>query len=113
MRGACARAVALALGVVSLNCSPAQTDAGAVDFVVTPANLSLGVAVADIAVSPNGARIWVSARTQGQVKEIDKATRAVVRIITTSGAPRGVAISPLDGTAVVANDSGWVDVIKP
>jgi DNA-binding beta-propeller fold protein YncE len=75
--------------------------------------IPVGVAAADIAVSPNGARIWVSARTQGQVKEIDKATRAIVRIITTSGAPRGVAISPLDGTAVVANDSGWVDVIKP
>lgn len=72
-----------------------------------------GVPIDDIAVSPNGARIWISARAQGLVEEIDKATHTIVRTVTTSGAPRGLAVSPLDGTAVVANDSGWVDVVKP
>ena len=79
----------------------------------TLATIPVGVPPADIDVSPSGARIWISARTQGQVKEIDQATRTIVRTVTTSGAPRGLAVSRLDGKAVVANDSGWVDVIKP
>lgn len=77
------------------------------------ATIPVGVPPADIDVSPTGTRIWVTARTAGQVKEIDQATRTVVRTVTTSGAPRGLAVSRLDGKAVVANDSGWVDVIKP
>jgi DNA-binding beta-propeller fold protein YncE len=44
---------------------------------------------------------------------IDRATRLVVRSVTTGGAPRALAVSPVDSTVVVANDSGWVDVIKP
>jgi YVTN family beta-propeller protein len=77
------------------------------------ATIPVGVPPADIDVSPSGTRIWISARTAGQVKEIDQATRAIIRTVTTSGAPRGLAVSRLDGKAVVANDSGWVDVIKP
>ena len=75
--------------------------------------ISVAVPAADIAVSPAGTRIWITARAMGQVEQIDKATHAVVRTITTSGAPRRIAVSPLDGSAVVANDSGWVDVVKP
>jgi hypothetical protein len=75
--------------------------------------IPIGVPADDIGVSPGGTQIWVSARTLGQVELIGRVSRSVLRTVTTSGAPRGLAVSPVDSTVVVANDSGWIDVVKP
>jgi hypothetical protein len=96
----------------------ADRTAGAVHFwdLINNADLAsvpVGTAPDDVGRSPDGSLVWVSARGLGRVMAIDRATRTIVRTIVTSGAPRGLAVSPVDGSVVVANDSGWVDVVKP
>jgi len=63
------------------------------------------------AVTPNGARVYVTNISQGTVSVIDTLTNTVVDTITVGERPLGIAITP-DGTrAYVANNSGTISVI--
>ena len=74
-------------------------------------SVSLGGAPFDLQLSPDKTKIWISVMTTGQVKVFDRVTRALSRTIATQGTPRRIAFAA-SGTTVVANESGWVDLVK-
>lgn len=82
--------------------------AGNADITSVP----VGAAPGGIGVTPDATLIWVSLRSLGLIKALDRTSRTVLRTLNPGGAPRGLGISPIDGTVVVANDSGWIDVMR-
>jgi YVTN family beta-propeller protein len=85
---------------------------------------SLGTAVR-LAVVPTGpsnvfgltvgggdAYLYGTLSPDGKVVVIDRAARAVVHTLATGGVPWQVAYDAATGYVVVANESGWVDVIR-
>ena len=76
------------------------------------ASVPLGGAPFDLQLSPDGTKIWISVTTTGEVKVFDRVSRTLLRTITTSGAPRRIGFDPQRGTAVVANEAGWVDIMQ-
>ncbi|MEO5816257.1 MAG: hypothetical protein ABIT20_13355 [Gemmatimonadaceae bacterium] len=65
-----------------------------------------------LAISPDDLQIYVAATNPGRVIVLDRATRSVVRVVNVGGVPRRVTFT-FDGLmALIANEGGWVDVIK-
>jgi len=58
--------------------------------------------------TPDGAQLYVTDPINGILYIIDRATLVVRTLFVVGGAPRNVAFSPDDGTAVVTNGAGWV-----
>ena len=79
--------------------------------VVTAASSATG-GLFGLALSPDGARLVGSRPGSGSVLFIDRATRAVLGSVATGGFPRRVAFDLLGSIVVVANESGWVDLIR-
>lgn len=65
-----------------------------------------------LALSPDGARLVGSRPLSGAVIFIDRSTRAVLGSVATGGFPRRVAFDLLGSIVAVANESGWVDLIR-
>ena len=72
-----------------------------------------------LALSPDNKQIYVSLSQGGAgcagggcVKVIDRATLAVIDTIQTGGVPRGIAFSRRGETAIIANESGWVNFVR-
>jgi hypothetical protein len=63
-----------------------------------------------LGLSPDGKFIYTA--QGGQVRIIDRVSRAVLRTVLTGGTPRRIAFDPVTGTAVISNESGWVDFVK-
>ena len=61
--------------------------------------------------SPDRSKIYVTLTFAGDVKVVDRLTRTVVRTIHVGGAPRRIGFTS-DGTAVIANESGYVTWVK-
>lgn len=72
----------------------------------------LGGSPFDLKLTPDGAQVWVGVRTSGEVRVFDRVTRALVVTIPTGGQPRRIAFDRRGTTAVVANESGWVDIVR-
>lgn len=91
-------------------------DAGEL-FVLDATNLSLlartsvGPDAFGLAMSPDGAQLYVTSPS-GRLTILDRATRAIVRRFDLGGIPRHVAFDRTGATAVIANEGGWVDVIR-
>ena len=64
-----------------------------------------------MALSPDGAKLWVSATLAGKVFTIDRATMTVSATYTVTGLPRRIAFTST-GIALVANEAGWLDVFR-
>ena len=75
--------------------------------ILTPSARPFGLAI-----SPDGVQVWVTSPSSGEVVTIDRATRAVQRMVSVNGVPRRIAFTPDGRTVVVANEGGWIDVIK-
>jgi YVTN family beta-propeller protein len=71
-----------------------------------------GVGTFGLAISPDGARVYVSAPTAGVVYVINPSTKAVVDTLETGGAPRRIAFSASGAEAVISNENGWVDFVN-
>jgi YVTN family beta-propeller protein len=73
---------------------------------------SIAVAAAyDVAVSPDGSRIYVSQYDEGTLSVIDATTNDIVSTIAVSGSPYAIAVTP-DGSRVYLTDfNGGVAVI--
>lgn len=65
-----------------------------------------------MALSPDGRTLLVSSSNTGTVAVIDAATLAVRRVLTTGGIPRRIAFSPNGRRAFIANENGWIDVLR-
>lgn len=78
---------------------------------VSSLNLGGGGFGASITPSPDRSKLWVTLTSTGDVKVIDRATRAVTRTIYVGGSPRRIAFTS-DGTAVIANEAGYVTWVK-
>ena len=66
---------------------------------------------AAITPSPDRTKLFVSLMWSGEVTVIDRATRAVTKTFYVGGTPRRMAFTA-NGTAVVANESGYVTWLK-
>ena len=65
-----------------------------------------------LALSPDGKALVGTRPGSGQVVVIDRVTRQLMNTVSTGGRPRRVAIDLLGSVAAVANESGWVDLIR-
>jgi YVTN family beta-propeller protein len=65
-----------------------------------------------LAQSPGGAVLYMTVPGLGQVLVIDRESGQVSRTISTGGQPRRVAFDLFGQTALVADESGWVHVIR-
>ena len=64
-----------------------------------------------LALTPDQSQMWMTQSLAGTVSVIDVATRSVVRTIPVSGLPRRIAFTADGSTAIVANESGSVQLI--
>ncbi len=65
-----------------------------------------------LAQSPGGVVLYMSVPGLGQVLVIDRESGQVSRTIITGGQPRRIAFDMFGETALVADESGWVHVIR-
>lgn len=65
-----------------------------------------------LALTPDASQLWVTATSTGYVTVIDCATRTVKKRIPVFGAPRHIVITADGTTAVVANEQGFVQLIR-
>ena len=63
-----------------------------------------------MAISPDGAQLYVTEPDHGLVRVYDRATMSDVGAITTGGSPREVLFDPSGATALVVTDQGVVFV---
>ena len=64
-----------------------------------------------MALTPNGTELYITVMWTGSVKVVNRATHSITRTYFVDGVPRRIGITS-DGTAVVANESGWVTWLK-
>lgn len=64
-----------------------------------------------LARSPDNAVLYVGLPQSGMVQIISRAGRRVVKTLQTGGTPRRIAFTSDSHRAVIANESGWVDVV--
>jgi len=66
-----------------------------------------------LAIAPDGARLYAGLADSGRVEVVDRATRTRVRLVGVGGTPREVRYDAAHARVLVANEGGWVDVLKP
>jgi len=65
-----------------------------------------------VGLGPDGTRLYASLTFDGKVQVVDRASRRVLQTITTGGAPRLMVADAARGLVVVANEAGWVDLLR-
>lgn len=65
-----------------------------------------------LALSADGTRLYVGLVFAGKVQVIDRASRASLGTLTTGGTPREIAVDAARSRVFVANEAGWVDIIR-
>ena len=65
-----------------------------------------------IALSPDEAHVYVSLSNAGKVQVVNLAARRVTLTLGVGGRPRRIAFDYHGGNAVVANEAGWVDLVR-
>jgi YVTN family beta-propeller protein len=66
----------------------------------------------DVAVTTDNAQVYVSTLADGQVYVFDRATRTLLGAIPTGGSARYIAFDAAGTTAVISNETGWVNFIR-
>ena len=104
--------------------SPDQTELYVADEIgnaLQVVNLTTGATVATVplesggeglSLSANGQKLYVGLVFAGKIVVVDRATRAITSTIVTGGMPREIAADPATQRVLVANQDGWVDVIR-
>jgi DNA-binding beta-propeller fold protein YncE len=64
-----------------------------------------------LARSPDDGVLYVGIPSKGEVQIVRRATRQVIKTLATGGVPRRIAFTADGRHAVIANASGWVDVV--
>jgi YVTN family beta-propeller protein len=65
-----------------------------------------------LALSADGTRLYVGLVFNGKVQVIDRASRTILGTIVTGGVPREIAVDAARSRVLVANEDGWVDIIR-
>src|SRR6266498_2460450 len=68
--------------------------------------------VDEVALTPDQAVVYASLRTAGQIAMVDAHTLECVGTLETGGLPRHIAFDRLGHVAIVANEAGWVDLVR-
>ncbi len=68
--------------------------------------------VNEVALTPDQHVVYASMRTAGRIALVDACTLACVGTVETGGLPRHIAFDALGRVAIVANEAGWVDVVR-
>jgi len=68
--------------------------------------------VVEMALTPDQAILYVSQRAAGRIAMINAHTLVTVGTLETGGLPRHIAFDRLGNVAIVANEAGWVDVVR-
>jgi len=76
------------------------------------ARLQFGSAAFGVALSPDDAVVYVSLLVAGDVVVIDGHTLEVVTTLHPGGRPRRIAFDGTGRQALIANEAGWVDVVR-
>jgi YVTN family beta-propeller protein len=95
----------------------AANEAGWVDvFQLGPVHqrgqIELGAAAFGLGLSPDEAVVYVTLLGAGTVAVIDRRTLRVNVVLATGGRPRRVACDVSGSLALVANEAGWVDLVR-
>lgn len=65
-----------------------------------------------MALSPDGSILWASTSLGGQLFRVNTSTMSVTASVTLGGTPQEVVYHAGSGNVFIANESGWVDVVK-
>jgi len=68
--------------------------------------------VDEVALTPDQAIVYASLRAAGRIAMVDAHTLVSVGTLETGGLPRHIAFDRLGSVAIVANEAGWVDVVR-
>jgi YVTN family beta-propeller protein len=74
--------------------------------------IPLGSPAFGLALSPDQAQLYVGLFHAGQVTILDTRCLRAIGALETGGRPRRIAFDPSGSTALVANEAGWVDIIR-
>ncbi len=74
-------------------------------------SIPLGAPAFGLARSPDDQVLYVGLYTTGEVAVVNRATRKVIKTLTTGGVPRRIAFTADGRHAVIANEIGWVSVV--
>ena len=75
-------------------------------------NLLVGGQLWGLAISPDQQQVWVGSLNEGVVKVINRSAKTLGAPIAVGGRPRRIRFSPFGARAVVANEAGYISVIK-
>ena len=65
-----------------------------------------------LALSPDNAKIYIGLVSEGRVQVVDRRTLRSAGMINTGGVPREIAFDRSEGATLIANEAGWVDVVR-
>jgi hypothetical protein len=68
--------------------------------------------VDEVALTPDQNVVYASLRTAGRIALVDAHTLACMGTLETGGFPRHIAFDALGSVAIVANEAGWVDLVR-
>ena len=85
-------------------------------FVTLSSGASASVALAGggegLTLNADGTRLFVGLVFNGQVQVVNRVSRTIVRTFDTGGMPRELATDFARGRVLVANEAGWVDIMR-
>jgi DNA-binding beta-propeller fold protein YncE len=68
--------------------------------------------VHEVALTPDQSIVYASLRTAGRIAMVDAHTLASIGTLVTGGLPRHIAFDRPGSMAIVANEAGWVDLVR-
>ncbi|NUO37512.1 MAG: YncE family protein [Gemmatimonadaceae bacterium] len=74
--------------------------------------VTTGLSPFGLAVTPDGAQLYVTSPTNGLVGVYDRAAGASIKLYPVGGVPRRIAFDASGATALISNEGNWVDVIR-
>ena len=72
----------------------------------------LGTPIDEVALTPDQSAVYASLRTAGRIGILDAQTLTPAGTLETGGLPRHVAFNALGSAAIIANEAGWVDLVR-
>jgi DNA-binding beta-propeller fold protein YncE len=73
---------------------------------------SLGTPVDEVALTPDQSGLYASLRTAGRIAILDAHALTSAGTLETGGLPRHIAFNRLGTAGIIANEAGWVDLVR-